>query len=186
MLQSEGEKGTGSLQVRFYNRPTRNIVMDAAYVSLRCNEIGAGDNCGAAKMDEIEAPFDAETIAGVPAAELGVSNLNVFGSGIFLSGLYSKQPELMALAIMQGREVHETNLAVPDISVEQISKLLNLGRIYWRARTGNLFERLVAKIHLAAISIVAGDSLDPIYEVVKENLPSNGRILPRQRETGNT
>ncbi len=171
MLQSEGEKGTGSLQVRFYNRPTRNIVMDAAYVSLRCNEIGTGDNCSAAKMDEIEAPFDAETIAGVPAAELGVSNLNVFGSGIFLSGLYSKQPELMALAIMQGREVHETNLAVPDISVEQISKLLNLGRIYWRARTGNLFERLVAKIHLAAISIVAGDSLDPIYEVVKENLP---------------
>jgi phosphatidylserine/phosphatidylglycerophosphate/cardiolipin synthase-like enzyme len=171
MMQSEGNKGSGSLQVRFYNRPSRNIVMDAAFVSLRCGEIGAGDNCSAEKMNEIEAQFDAETINGLRAADIGVSNLDIYGSGIFLSGLYSKQPELLALAVMQGRELASAETGAPQITIEQLAGLVKIARIYWRARTGNLFERLVARIQLAAISLYAGDVLDPIFEVIAENLP---------------
>jgi phosphatidylserine/phosphatidylglycerophosphate/cardiolipin synthase-like enzyme len=171
MLQTEGGKGTGSLQVRFYNRPTRNIVMDAAYLSLRCSEIAAQDNCSVPKMNEVESLFDAETIAGVPAAETGISNLDVFGSGVFLSGLYSKHAELMALAVMEGRDLHASKSDAPEITIEHLAGLAKLARIYWRARTGNLFQRLVAHIQLAAISLIAGDVLNPVYEIISENLP---------------
>jgi putative cardiolipin synthase len=171
MLQAQGNTGSGSLQVRFYNRPTRNMIMDAAYVSMRCNEIGAAENCSDEKMAEIEARFAAETIDGQPAAELGISNLNVGGSGTFLSGFYSKRLDLMALAVMQGREMPSGDSSAPEVTVEQLESLWKLAQIYWRSRTGNVFERLVAKMQLAAISLVAGDVVDPLYEIVAENLP---------------
>ena len=177
MMQAEGNDGTGSLEVRFYNRPSRNIVMDAAYVSLRCAEIGAASNCSEEKMAEIEKHFGAETIGGKPAADLGISNLDLYGSGIFLSGLYSKRADLMALAVLQGRELQAAGDNVPDVDIDDLSKLVKLARIYWRARTGNLFQRLVARIQLATISIVAGDVLDPVYETIAENLPVRRRDL---------
>jgi phosphatidylserine/phosphatidylglycerophosphate/cardiolipin synthase-like enzyme len=177
MMQTEGNKGSGSLQVRFYNRPTRNIVMDAAYLSLRCNEIDVADNCSDAKMNEIAARFDAETINGVPAAEIGISNLDIFGSGTFLSGLYGKHPELIALAVMQGRELNEGESDAPAISLDHLPALVKLARIYWRARTGNLFQRLVARIQLAVISVRAADFINPLYEAVSENLPIQRKDL---------
>ena len=65
----------------------------------------------------------------------------------------------------------------PDLSAEQLEGLLKLARIYWRSRTGNIFQRLVANIQLAAISMVAGDVVDPLYEAVAENLPVERRNL---------
>lgn len=177
MIQSEGNQGSGSLEVRFYNRPTRNMVMDAAYVSMRCGDLDAAENCSDAKMAEIEAQFAAETIEGRPAAELGISNLNVAGSGIFLSGFYSKKPDLMALAVMQGRELPSANSSGPEITAQQLQSLIKLARIYWRSRTGNVFQRLVAKIQLAVVSLVAGDVVDPLYQFIAENLPVERRNL---------
>lgn len=177
MMQTEGNKGSGSLQVRFYNRPTRNIVMDAAFLSLRCSEINVVDDCSDAKMDEIEARFEAEIIDGRPAAEIGISNLDLYGSGTFLSGLYSKHAELMALAIMQGREISETDAGGSAISPEHLPALLKLAKIYWRARTGNLFQRVTARIQLAIISIRAGEFVDPLYEFVSQNLPIERQAL---------
>ncbi len=177
MMQAEGSKGSGSFEVRFYNRPTRNIVMDAAYLSLRCSEIGAATDCSAAKMAEIAARFDAETIDGIPAADLGISNLDIYGSGVFLSGLYGKHPELMALAVMQGREFAEGNSAGASAMLDHLPALVRLAKIYWRARTGNLFQRLVARIQLAIIAVRAADFVNPLYEAVSENLPIERRDL---------
>ena len=177
MMQTEGNRGSGSLQVRFYNRPTRNIVMDAAYVSLRCNEIDAAESCSDAKMDEIGTRFDAETIGGVPAADIGISNLDIYGSGVFLSGLYAKHPELMALAVTQGRELKDSQPGGPGIALDHLPALVKLAKIYWRARTGNLFQRLTARIQLAIISVKAGQYVDPLYEIVSENLPIRRRDL---------
>ncbi len=177
MLQAEGNQGSGSFEVRFYNRPTRNIVMDAAYLSLRCNEIDAAVDCSDAKMAEIGSRFAAETIDGVAAADLGISNLDIYGSGLFLAGLYGKHPELMALAVMQGREIGEGNAAGAAAVLDHLPALVRVAKIYWRARTGNLFQRLVARIQLAVISVRAGDFINPLYEAVSENLPIERRDL---------
>ena len=178
MLEAQGNGGRGSLEVRFYNRPTRNMVIDAAYLSLRCNEAGADENCSTAKMAEIMQRFDAELVNGQAAADLGISNLDIGGSGTFLSGFYSKQVDLMALAVMQGRGMPSTDSSAPQVTAEQLESLWKLAQIYWRSRTGNVFERLVAKMQLAVISLVAGDVVDPVYEIVAENLPIERRDLP--------
>ncbi len=187
MLEQHGNSGSGSLQVRFYNRPTRNIVMDAAYITLRCSDVSTTPDtqCKDEKQATIAAAFGAENIDGRPAAELKISNLNVGASGLFLSGLYTKNPELMALAIRQsaaaGDESATDEGASSDdgneISADDIKGLVKLAGIYWRSRTGNLFQRLVTRIQLAFVSAIYGDAFDQMYTAVAERLPIERRNL---------
>jgi len=184
MMEKQGNTGSGSLHVRFYNRPTRNIVMDAAYLTLRCSDltIAVDSRCADEKQEKISASFDREMIDGQPAAELAISNLNVGASGLFLSGLYSKNAELMALAMAQtepAQEVQESEAADDgkEITSEDIRGLVKLARIYWKSRTGNIFQRLVTKIQLAFVSAIYGDAFDQLYESVAERLPIERRNL---------
>ena len=41
-LEREGNKASGSLEVRFYNRPTEHIIADAVYLTLGCSDVGSG------------------------------------------------------------------------------------------------------------------------------------------------
>jgi len=181
MMEKQGNTGQGSLQVRFYNRPTRNIVMDAAYITLRCDDLTIQDEvkCRDAKQARVSESFGAETIDGLAAAGLGISNLNIGASGLFLSGLYTKNPELMALALMQNEEAAEQSPAGDDkeISAEDIEGLVNLAGIYWRSRTGNLFQQLVARIQLAFVFAMYGDFLDPMYDAIADRLPIERKDL---------
>lgn len=181
MMEKHGNTGQGSLQVRFYNRPTRNIIMDAAYITLRCSDMTMNSEtlCRDAKKAKITELFGTEIIDGDLAADIGISNLNVGASGLFLSGLYSKNPELMALAITQSDAAEEQpssgNLA--DISGEDVQGLVKLAGIYWKSRTGNLFQQLVAKIKLAFVFAIYGDVLDQMYGAIAERLPIERRDL---------
>jgi phosphatidylserine/phosphatidylglycerophosphate/cardiolipin synthase-like enzyme len=98
----------GSLKVRFYNRPTRSIVRDAAYLTLGCATAArrqADPLCAPARLAErvaaLEGRFDAERVDGARARDLGFSNLDLAHSGLFLSGWYGKRPDVMALAMVQ-------------------------------------------------------------------------------------
>lgn len=181
MMEKQGNTGQGSLQVRFYNRPTRNIVMDAAYITLRCDDLTSQDEvkCRDAKQTRVSESFGAEKIDGHAAAGLGISNLNVGASGLFLSGLYTKNPELMALALVQNDEAAEQSPPGDDkeISAEDIEGLVKLAGIYWRSRTGNLFRQLVARIQLAFVFAMYGDVLDPMYDAIAERLPIERKDL---------
>ena len=42
MMEREGGRGSGSLKIRFYNRPTREMVKDAAYITLPLRHTGPG------------------------------------------------------------------------------------------------------------------------------------------------
>ena len=150
----------------------RTMIVDEAPHHLFEIRIPA-DDC----LELVHDPVESLGFERVPAAELGISNLNIGGSGTFLSGFYSKRLDLVALAVMEGREMAAGNGDSPDLSAEQLEGLLKLARIYWRSRTGNIFQRLVANIQLAAISMVAGDVVDPLYEAVAENLPVERRNL---------
>ncbi len=181
MMEKRGAEGQGSLQVRFYNRPTRNIVMDAAYITLRCSDmtIDSDELCRNAKQAAVANAFDAETIDGRPATDMGISNLNIGGSGLFLSGLYTKNPELMALAILHSDTTDKPSS--PGIlsgkSAEQIQGLIDVAAIYWKSRTGGLFQKLVAKIKLAYLFSVHGDVLDQMYAAIADRLPIERRNL---------
>jgi phosphatidylserine/phosphatidylglycerophosphate/cardiolipin synthase-like enzyme len=181
MMEKRGSEGSGSLQVRFYNRPTRNIVMDAAYITSRCSDLPMDSDtlCRDAKLSAIIDSFDAEIIDGQAAADIGISNLNIGASGLFLSGLYTKNPELMALAMMPSDSRKEQGAPVDfsQISGDDLDGLAKIAGIWWKSRTGNIFQRLVTKIELAFIFAVYGDVLDQMYSTIAEKLPIERRNL---------
>lgn len=171
-LGSEGDNG-GSLQVRFYNRPARGIVMDAAWFTLGCRPAtGAqGADCPAEKVRRLREAFDRETIDGVPASQLHISNLNVANSGLFLSGLYGKNPRLMALAVLSAQQSPPELPAHGPITADQRQRLLRLARLHWRAETGDLLDKLSARLQLAFITQFYGEEVNPIYELFARYLP---------------
>ncbi len=130
LMEREGSKGKGSLEVRFYNRPTRNIVMDAVYLTLGC---GTSDRpaCSPLRLADIERRFVEERVDSRPAADLGVSNLNIANSGLFLSGLYGKRPDVMAFAVLRAQDLDVARLAegqasAPDGSQEVVRQISTL------------------------------------------------------------
>lgn len=176
MMEKWGTSGSGSLEVRFYNRPTRNIVMDAVYLTMGCGEpqtARRGSSCSAAKFAEIERRFAEERIDRRAAAELGISNLNIGNSGLFLSGLYSKKPDLMTLAVVRGQDIDLATFAESraEVSPQDREKLKKLGELYWNSRVGSPFRRLVAKLQLAVVFGLYGQTLNPIYDTFTAYLP---------------
>jgi phosphatidylserine/phosphatidylglycerophosphate/cardiolipin synthase-like enzyme len=167
--------GEDALAVRFYNRPTREMVKDAAYLTLGC---GHGEklpqaDCAPAKMAEIDRRFAAETIDGRPAAELNISNLNVAGSGLFLSGMYAKNAGLMALAVREGQGIDPARFQRGGAtSPEELESLKKIGQLYLRSRIGSPVARLAARIQLAMAFAFYGDVLDPVYAAFTGYLPA--------------
>ncbi len=176
-MEKQANGGSGSLEIRFYNRPTRNIVMDAVYMTMGCGktiEERQKENCSAAKFAEIEKRFAAENIDGRPAAELGISNLLIGNSGMFLSGIYSKLPPLMALAVLRGQDIDLKKFAEapPTATPQDKENLKKVGQIYFNSRTGDPFSRLVSKLQLAVLFQLYGEALNPIYDTFTEYLPA--------------
>jgi cardiolipin synthase C len=176
MLEKQARGGTGSLEVRFYNRPTRNIVMDAAYLTLGCGRgvpRPAGEPCGPAKLAEIDREFAGERVDGRPAAEVGISNLNQASSGLFLSGLYGKKADLVAFAVLNGQEIDVAKLARPagGVSAQEKEALKKVGKLYWTAHFGSGFRQLTARLELALLLRFDGKELQPLHEALTDYLP---------------
>jgi cardiolipin synthase C len=184
MLEKKSSAGPGSLQVRFYNRPTLEIVKDAVYLTMGCGKDAALSNagCGAAKIAEIERLFADETIDGRPAAALNISNLNISNSGLFLSGLYAKNAALMAHAVQSGQGIDPNSLMQGGTSAspEDTQNLKKIARVYWASRTGSPFSRLTARIQLGLAFALYGNVLDPIYNSFTAYLPAERK----RSETG--
>ena len=175
MMEKYGNIGKGSLEVRLFNRPTRAIVQDAVYVTLGCGAAlpNVDKTCGAMKNQEIDRMFQREQVEGRPAAELGISNLNIGNSGLFLSGLYSKKSDLMALAVLAGQSVDVSSLKQPGEapSVQQRAQLKRVAELYLHTRVGNAFTRLTSKIELMFLFDLFGATLNPLHDALTGYLP---------------
>lgn len=184
MLEKKSSAGPGSLQVRFYNRPTLEIVKDAVYLTMGCGKDAAPSKtgCGAAKVADIERLFAGETIDGKSAAALNISNLNIGNSGLFLSGLYAKNAALMGHAVQSGQGIDPNSLMQGGsfASPEDTRNLKKIARVYWATRTGSPFSRLTARIQLGLAFALYGNVLDPIYNSFTAYLP----VERKQSEAG--
>ncbi|MBN7796588.1 phospholipase D-like domain-containing protein [Parahaliea mediterranea] len=169
----EAESG-GRLEVRFYNRPTRNMVMDAAYVTLGCTA-AAGDrgDCSPRKFADLERRFAEERIDGASAAALNISNLNVAGSGDFLAGLYGRDPELMALAVQEGQGVDPEALKGRAGGADSAGResLKRLGKLWFQARYGGGLDTVSARIQLAFARGLYGEQINPVYDALSAYMP---------------
>jgi putative cardiolipin synthase len=169
MMESAGTVGEArNLQVRFYNRPTPELIRDAIYLTLGCGSEQSespGPECSSQKYEEIDALFDGSM----------VSNVSTPGSGLFLSGLYSKDPQTMALAVLRGQNISVSNMPADgaEISETEISQAKEIGKLYWRSRTAGPFRRLTSAIALSAIFKMYGEKLNPAANMLNGYLPLN-------------
>ncbi len=175
MLEQFGNTGSGSLSIRFYNRPSRNIVKDAVYMTLGCGQDKSDSkaDCSSDKFQEIEELFANETINGRNVASKNISNINTGNSGLFLSGLYAKNPELMSTAVVRGQDVDIAKLksGAGESNSEDTEKLKELAKLYWLANYGSGLDRLVNKVKLSAAFLFYGEQVDPIYDTFSAFLP---------------
>jgi phosphatidylserine/phosphatidylglycerophosphate/cardiolipin synthase-like enzyme len=173
MLEKEGGE---NLTVRFYGRPTNNMIKDAVYMTLGCNEVAPREDksaCSQEKLAKIGALFQAEKIEGVSAESLNISNLNLAESGLFLSGFYGKNIDAMSLAIEQGQNISIKQLTSSgnSASSEQIKGLKHFGKIYWKSRTGPAYQRVFNRVKTAFAFKHYGDALNPVYASFSQFLP---------------
>lgn len=177
MMERKAREAGGKLEVRFFNRPTGHIIRNAAYLTSGCGGLGADapdQACAQAKTAAINDFFAGETIDGKPAATLNISNRNTGFSGIFLSGLYAKEPDLMAYAVTSGQGIDPQAVTGqgPDLSEEDKRKLADLGKLYWHARTGSGFAALSSRIKLALAFALYGDTIDPVFNQFTAVIPA--------------
>ncbi|VAW45164.1 hypothetical protein MNBD_GAMMA04-2214 [hydrothermal vent metagenome] len=169
-------EGGGNLIVRFYGRPTNNMIKDAVYMTLGCNDVAPREDksaCSQEKLAKIETLFQAEKIDGVLAESLNISNLNLAESGLFLSGFYGKNVDAMTLAIEQGQNISIKHLVSSGstASSKQIKGLKHFGKIYWKSRTGPAYQRVFNRVKTAFAFQHYGDALNPVYASFSQFLP---------------
>ena len=163
------QAGRGRIAVRFYNRPTVEIIKDAAFLTLSCADVGAaGSACDDAKLAEVGRGFAAAD-AGAPS----VLNRSVAGSGVFLSGLYGKHAKLMAYAVTRGQAIDADGLAAGagSANADQTAKLKELGKLYFRARYIGGVDGLAAKFKLAVVRLAFAEQVNPVFDAVSSYLP---------------
>lgn len=163
--------GRGRLAIRFFNRPTRNMVRDSAYVSLACSK-GTLKKCGEWKKAEIARRFPAGIVSLLPF--IGLPKPDYSGdSGLLLSALYAQNIDLAAFAIAQGRSINTagTGNNKARITKDNVVKIAKLGKLYWQAKAGSGFQRILARIKLSIARAVFGDVINPIFDVISAFLP---------------
>ncbi len=177
MLENAATGGPGSLRVRFYNRPTRQIVKDAAFMTMGCSQALGGDpaGCEEEKIAAVERAFASEAIDGRPTID-NVSNVNFAKSGLFLSGWYSARPEVMALAITEGQDLDlaaltGTAASSGAASGERLESLKNLALTYWRSRSGSRFQRVTNKLKLSMAMLLYGRKIEQLTDSLSSYLP---------------
>ncbi len=191
MMEEQGNAGQGSLRVRFYNRPTKNIVQDAVYLTMGCGQETSPrrpGQCSAEKFAAIDRLFAQEQIDGQPVGARNISNLNIGNSGLFLSGLYGKRPDVIALAVQQGQDIDVEKISQQRpaaISPEERQKLKKLAGIYWDSKIAPAFQRLTAKAQLYFALSVYGEQLNPIWDTFTGLLPTEKPLTEAARQDWN-
>jgi cardiolipin synthase C len=183
MLERRGTQGPGKIEVRFYGRPTRNIVQNAVYMTMGCGQqqvagTAAKPDCSKQKFARVDDLFAKETIDGIAAAERNISNVNSGASGLFLSGLYSKRPDIMAMAMQQAQAIDPAALqaGATGASAQDKENLKKLARLHWQSRTGSAFQRLEANTQLFFVSALYGEQLAPVQSVFASALPIDRKL----------
>jgi hypothetical protein len=189
MMEHYGNQGIGSLRVRFYNRPTKNIIKDAVYLTLGCGKVMATpelSGCREAKFQEIDRLFEEEgTNLSLPYDYQNISNFNSGGSGMFLSGLYGKNPEVSVIAILEGQEIDLSQFKKKGqepqeekkIEGKQMDLAIRAGKVFWEARSSNpeQFQQKVAELKLDMAFALFGEKLNPLYDALGAYLPFGDR-----------
>jgi phosphatidylserine/phosphatidylglycerophosphate/cardiolipin synthase-like enzyme len=178
-LEQAAQGGEGSLDVRFYGRPTDTIIGDAVYMTLSCAVLDLADDleaCAAAKTREVARRMGRARQAGAPPHQ--PVDYDSGGSGILLSGLYAQKAGFLAHTIVDAQEIDLTAFSsdvpsTPERKEKAIKGAIDFVKLYWRARASNdrLFQQAKARLQLSLAFLTYGNTLNPIFDALSAWLP---------------
>lgn len=172
-LEREGAKSRngGRIEVRLYNRPTREVMIDSFFLTSDCSEQakkGSMTACSADKLAKADAFFKQESTSVTLGGK--VSQLSNPFMSLFLSGLYSKNPGALKLAVFEGSNLDPKAFTSEEskTSPEELEQLKDFGRLLFDAKFKGSLE---AKIKLALAFSMYGEAIDPIYRALSTAIP---------------
>jgi len=171
MMEREGANNNkgGKIQVRLYNRPTKNQIKDIVYMTTPCKEANKFSGCPAYKDALVNKMFQNEG---------NYTNINNGKSGLFFSGFYEKDPRLMAAAILEGQKLDLASLKGSGGETTEADKkaLMSLLKSYWTMKTSNsTLDKLGAGFKIAMARVFFGDKVNPIFETINSIVPMDMR-----------
>lgn len=172
-LEREGAKSTkgGSISVALFNRPSREVMKDAYFLTSDCApsaKTGDMTACSADKLRRTESFFASEPSSKTLNGK--ISNLSSPFMSLFLSGLYSKNPTAIKAAFFEGSGFDPKSLQGGDTppTPAELEQLKDFGRLLFDAKFKGSLE---AKIKLALAFSMYGEELDPVYRALSSMLP---------------
>lgn len=160
-LAVQARGGTGGLEVRLFNKPTRNIVRDAGFLTMACPQGAKGKECSAAKIAAVD-----------QALNQGLVQIPETNSGLLLSGIYSKSPDTIMGAILRGQQIDVAKFkGGAAMSPEERGQLKELAKLIFKAKFGGLSDKLAASMKLSLAMSMHGDKINPIMEALEQHLP---------------
>lgn len=171
---------TQGVSVKFYNRPTENMVRAAVALTLPCTQAERDSK----KCDDLRLSRTKEVMSKTPGDK---RLINSGYSGMFLSGIYAKAPGAMAAAILEGQKIDLAKMkqagSAQKFTQEDVAGLKKIAKIYWKAKTAdNFFDKLTGHIQLFLFSLAYPEKAQAIEDEVGAYFPY--KILFAGEKTG--
>lgn len=168
MLEREGAP---NLSVRYYNRPSKNIVTDAFYLTTACDFPLTSEQC----YEQKEKLYQ-EFIKKAPrSAHQEIILASTPYTQMFLNGLYTKNISMIADAIFKGQNIDPKEILAgggpSTLSQKDKDNLKELAYLAYRSVTGNVVERVAAKAKLFTAYMLYRDALAPLKSTLQSLLP---------------
>ena len=164
---------SGGIEVKFYGRPTEEILKDAMFLTQACTKglEAKTDECDQEKWAKVRANF---SNSGKPA------NMTAdYFSSMYLAGLYAKNADLMKYSSIIGQQQDPNQLktlATPKTEKDKL-KMQELGKTAFQAKV-NHSKSAYFKLSMALAK--DGDKLNPLMNALTGMLPMVGQSAESQ------
>ncbi|MBL6989323.1 MAG: hypothetical protein ISR65_06080 [Bacteriovoracaceae bacterium] len=181
------QKGGSNLQVRFYNRPTKNIIRDAIYLTMPCPD---GTSFGTKACVKGKIALTNKIVDREAKGRSGYGNASQISnassvkakdeavpySQLFLSGLHSLKPQIMAMAIIKGQKLDIADI-LKSTGGKKLSKkdkedLKEILKIYYLSKTASPVKKYYNKFKLTIASMLYKDTVPGLINAIATLIPS--------------
>ncbi len=173
-LENQQPHGHQQIEVRFYNRPTVNVIKFAEFMTIGCQDGILADSldqrpaCSQEKLAYLT-KFDQMNLEEAEAAMSPAAKM-------FLAGLYSKDPDMLLYSFQHGYartidKVSQSEMTAGGVTEEQKKQLATMAQLYWKSKFGAGSQRFGAKLKLTIAGILFGKHLNPVINAMETYLP---------------
>lgn len=170
----------GSIEFRFYNRPSKSMILTAAMLSIGCGENLASTKSPSACSDDKLIKLDQAYVSGVSSSDLAfenkynIMNRQVLNSGLLMSGILAKDMDVIFLATykLQNNLNDLANSDSSEMTSDDKKSLKEFINTLWDSQmSSNVFTKLTAKLKLWVAYTFMADSVNPIRNIISGLIP---------------